>query len=157
MVDLSPQVDYYHMTQRLTLNYNVGLLSVTSSTLHHIVRLFSMTQGPQAKKDTLIRYIIPKVTKDYFPESKGKGQTHLFFCFTRLNSTCLSRLCHFKVLLGIIHFPNSLKWLSAEFSSLWTLGLRATVPHWLLASLPSVFATWLSLKWQFTSQSEEGK
>lgn len=38
---------------------------------------------------------------------------------------------------------------------MWTIGLKATVPHWLLASLPSILAIWSSLKWQFISQSEQ--
>lgn len=52
MVYLSIQVDWYCMTQKPTLNHIVGTLDEARSTLNHTVSLSSMTQDPQAKRQS---------------------------------------------------------------------------------------------------------
>lgn len=66
----------------------------------------------------------------------------------RLQWRCWSgrRWSHMKAWLRKDPLSSSLTWLLPRFSSSQAVGLRASVPCWLLAeSLPQFFATWASL------------
>ena len=50
---------------------------------------------------------------------------------------------HLKACLGEDPLPSSLMWLLAEFNSLWTVGLKASVTHCLLpGGFPQFLAVW---------------
>lgn len=61
----------------------------------------------------------------------------------RMQSNCHPGLpAHLKVLVGEHLLLSSLMWLLVRFSSLQVVGLKALLPHWLLArGLPQVLAT----------------
>ena len=66
----------------------------------------------------------------------------------RLHSRyCRGHCIHLEAWLGNDLLPSSLKWLLVEFISSWSVELKASVPHWLLAeSLLQFFASWASLE-----------
>lgn len=102
---------------------------MVSPTLNHTVRISSMTSGPRQKNTILSDTTVHRLLRDCFPEAKGKYQTPFW---TRLNSTYLPRTSHFKVQLGKNPLPKLTHVVVSRVQFLWTVGLIAIVPHWLL-------------------------